>query len=498
MEDLTGQRVAVPAAEWGRSGSAFWGTVVEIGLDVKGGECAGIKLDSGPLFHWPSSLVRQWLKSHSLAPDPKRPKLSPVTNVAGAGYQTTLSARALTTEPTALQRGLDDIFGVATRQAATQHMSSPREGHGYQQPIAACKGQPGAVAPLGKSPAMRKGPGQPAQVGLRSSGGAGSGCAGSSAGGGPLAPAASTAAPGRRATSSSSTATAERHLPSCAVQATNQGHGMHAPNGRHAAAAAAAAAPSGPGGGNGVSTQEGAPPQKACTSGNTAAAHVSRVVKIEPDVGTTAKETAGATNSTAATTRGVAGVAASGNGGPSARPDAAVAAAVPLSGSSGDVDRLDAVAVDKDKVPPPAPQQPVACTAVAGGHAAAEGSGGGGAKGPAKRPHAAAANVRGADANPGAPMHAATSASLPPPPPRGQPGPGRPPPGSSRRSVQQPHVAPNAGRVPGGEAAAAAAIAGAAGGGALPANSPPAQPITTGAAALAAGIPLGRFFYFGA
>ncbi|GIL52626.1 hypothetical protein Vafri_8434 [Volvox africanus] len=91
MEVLLGLRVKVPATEWGLQEGAFWGVIVQLGIDTSGSSCVGIQFDGRDLFHWPTDMVLEWLADSMLMF--KRPRL-------GAQDKTILRPTASQREPT--------------------------------------------------------------------------------------------------------------------------------------------------------------------------------------------------------------------------------------------------------------------------------------------------------------------------------------------------------------------------------------------------------------
>ncbi|KAG2434120.1 hypothetical protein HXX76_007847 [Chlamydomonas incerta] len=79
-DPLLGQRVAIPASEWGQSGY-YWGTIVQEGVDTSGAQCVGVSVDAGRTFFWPRQLVAGWLvETANLSQpgrSPKRARVDP-------------------------------------------------------------------------------------------------------------------------------------------------------------------------------------------------------------------------------------------------------------------------------------------------------------------------------------------------------------------------------------------------------------------------------------
>ncbi|GLI68062.1 hypothetical protein VaNZ11_012390 [Volvox africanus] len=90
MDVLLGLRVKVPATEWGLQEGAFWGVIVQLGIDTSGSSCVGIQFDGRDLFHWPTDMVIEWLADSILMF--KRPRL-------GAPDKTILRPTASQREP---------------------------------------------------------------------------------------------------------------------------------------------------------------------------------------------------------------------------------------------------------------------------------------------------------------------------------------------------------------------------------------------------------------
>ncbi|GIM08401.1 hypothetical protein Vretimale_12415 [Volvox reticuliferus] len=113
MDVLLGLRVRVPASEWGLQEGAFWGIIVQLGIDTTGSSCVGIQFDGRDLFHWPTDMVLEWLADSMLMF--KRPRL-------GAPDKTVL-------RPTASQRELTPPMGVET---VSHHANEHDQGNSWK------------------------------------------------------------------------------------------------------------------------------------------------------------------------------------------------------------------------------------------------------------------------------------------------------------------------------------------------------------------------------